>query len=119
MRIIKKVPAHIVEEVWTKDNKISIPNFYKDIARYVGIVITDDTTYDCVHINISPEIQEEWIAGYKKRYPYGDIADLMMVLAIAGPKATVDDEYRKKFNINDSNFYSEPFYVEIEDGFVE
>ena len=119
MRIIKKVPAHIVEEVWTKDNEFDIVGFYEKVSRYIGIITTNDTKYDCYHINVSPELQDEWIVGFKRRYPHGNIINLCMHIANVGPKATVDDEYRKKFNINDSNFYSEPFYVEIEDGFVE
>ena len=124
MRIIKKVPAHMVESVWTKDNKFSLGDFYKTVADFIGVQYDEaNTSFDCRHINVSPELQEEWIAGFKKRYPEMPINKLLIGLALGGPKATVDQDYRNfnKIGIDyaKKEFYMEPYYVEIENGFIK
>lgn len=101
MKII--IDESMVNSVWTEDGKFSLYNFYTNIAKEVNMF--DETkTYNCTHINVTPNIQDMWIKQYKERIDKDNLTPLIILLAMMGPKACLEED--------------DDYIVEIEDGFI-
>lgn len=80
------------------ETKCSLTEFYDKAAREIGFISVDNLVYDCRHINISKEIQDNFFEYYKElakeKDPYISDNDIQisttMLLAMAGPKVDVN-----------------------------
>ena len=92
-------------------SKCGLSEFYDKVAREIGYISVDNLVYDCRHINISNDIQDNFFAYYKEiaREKDPHISDneintgTCMLLAMAGPK--VDAELKENT-------------IEVFDGFI-
>lgn len=77
--------------------KCGLSEFYDKVAREIGYISVDNLIYDCRHINVSKEIQDEFSAYYKEQAkeidPYISDTDIRtstaILLAMGGPKVDV------------------------------
>ena len=50
-----------------RETKCGLSDFYDKVAKEIGYISTDNLKYDCRHINVSKEIQDEFFAYYKEQ----------------------------------------------------
>ena len=88
-----------------------LTEFYDTVAKELGHFDTSELHYDCIKINIAPNIQEKFYEYYLALIRENDIyshenearADITLLLAMSGPK--VDESLKAN-------------EVEIFDGFI-
>ncbi len=80
-----------------------IPQFYKNVAKKMGVAVTDSTYFNCTKICVTKSVQDELWAYYYDEEGYTDFQIIALFLSV-GPKA----------NLECRELYS----AEVEDGFV-
>lgn len=65
-------------------------NFYRTAAELLGCEENEDTMYDCTRILVSAKVQDAIIASYKAICPEAAMEQIIILLAISGPKVAED-----------------------------
>lgn len=68
----------------------SLYDFYKKTAEKLDIPVTDDTFFDCRHINVTSEVQNE-LWNYYEKEEIMEGSNISMLFLFAGPKATINN----------------------------
>lgn len=90
-------------ELTREDCYCGLPKFYETVAKKMGVVITDSTSFDCRKICVTKNVQDELWAYYYEEEGYANLQISALFLNV-GPKA----------NLEDPDLY----LAETEDGFV-
>lgn len=64
----------------------TLEQFYKNAANEAGYTETEDIMYDCRKILVAPNIQDAVIGAYQGLCPGVSVHDILIYLAISGPK---------------------------------
>lgn len=65
-------------------------NFYRTAAEILGYEEDEKTMYDCRRILVAANVQDAIIASYKAAYPKVTEEQILIHLAISGPKVAED-----------------------------
>ena len=76
-----------------EQTKQTLGDFYRSVARSAGHEEREDTLYDCRRILVSLNVQDAIIQAYQEIRPSATRADIIMLLALCGPKA--DEELER------------------------
>ena len=61
--------------------------FYRETADVLGMVVTEEDSFDCTKICISETILRKWEKQFAEKYDKGNLPELMRYLCLVGPKA--------------------------------
>lgn len=90
-------------ELMKEDCYCGLGEFYKAVAKKVGVVVTGSTLFNCTKICVTKGVQDELWAYYYQKEGYANLQISALFLNM-GPKA----------NLGESDLY----FAEVEDGFV-
>jgi len=79
-----------------------LPDFYRNVAKAMGVEDLEGATYDCRRICVSEPVQEAIFAYYREEQGCDD-TDIAMLWVFSGPKTALTDH---------------GYVAEVEEGFV-
>jgi hypothetical protein len=68
----------------------TLGSFYRTAAELLGYKENEDTMYDCTRILVSANVQDAIIASYKATSPEATMEQIIIHLAMSGPKVAED-----------------------------
>jgi hypothetical protein len=73
----------------------TLEDFYRSVAQSAGYEEKEDTMYDCCRILVAANVQDAIIEAYQEAHPNVEMSNIMMLLAISGPKVDRELAYNE------------------------